>query len=135
MTNRGKIPDLWGKYYEEGVEQKILHQEDPSQTLGLYSNYESDVTGEYTFSTGKIVTDINNMPQNMMMMKVPAAKYAVFTTEIGPITEIVPKAWYQIWNWFERKDLERTYSGDFECYDRRSKDPNKTQVDIYIAIK
>lgn len=135
ITNKGKIPIIWDRFYKEGADQKIEHQENPTETLALYSDYTSDFTGEYTFSIGKIVTHFENVPENMKHFNVPAAKYAVFTTEIGSVTDEVPKAWSQIWKWFEKSDLERTYSGDFECYNERSADPNKAQVDIYIAIK
>ncbi|CAM4069664.1 effector binding domain-containing protein [Lederbergia lenta] len=135
ITNKGKIPLMWERFYKDGISEQILNLGASSETLALYSDYTSDVSGEYTFSIGKIVTSSVNVPENMMMFNVPTAKYAVFTTEIGPVTEIVPKAWSQIWNWFEKGEVKRTYSGDFECYDAKSANPHEAQVDIYIAIK
>ncbi|WP_268234762.1 GyrI-like domain-containing protein [Fictibacillus barbaricus] len=57
----------------------------------------------------------------------------VFTTRKGPIPEVVIEAWQEIWDWSE--DRERAYKTDFEVYGENAKDPQNSQVDIYISVK
>ena len=35
----------------------------------------------------------------------------------------------------DEKKLQRTYKTDFEIYDRRSRDPQNAQLDLYIGMK
>lgn len=37
--------------------------------------------------------------------------------------------------WFEQQEVKPTYTGDFELYDARCENPQRAQVDIYIAIQ
>ncbi|WP_053782447.1 GyrI-like domain-containing protein [Paenibacillus xylanivorans] len=65
---------------------------------------------------------------------VPAARYAVFVTERGPIIEMVQRTWLDIWQWSQQPGNERTFTGDFEYYDQNI-NPNDGQAEIYIAIR
>lgn len=130
ITSEGKIPGLWSKYIEQNIAQKIPQLVQPQQTIGLYSDYESDVNGEYAITIGKEVEKIDLVPEGMAAKKIPTSTYAVFTTPKGPVTEVVPKTWLAIWEFFRTADQERTYTGDYELYDER-----RDQVEIYIAIK
>lgn len=67
-------------------------------TLALYSNYESDETGVYTYTIGMPVSSLDTIPENMKSLTIPAQTYAVFTTRKGPVSEIVYEAWQDIWN-------------------------------------
>jgi predicted transcriptional regulator YdeE len=53
----------------------------------------------------------------------------------GSVSEVVPKAWFFVWEWFKTSNMKRAFSGDFELYDSRSVNPNDAEIDIYIAIK
>ena len=50
--------------------------------------------------------------------------------------EVVIQAWQKIWS-ISHDNLEgdRAYQADFEVYDERAIDPEKTSLDIYIGIK
>ncbi len=134
-TAQAKIPHLWSAFYEQNITQHISNQVNRAVTYGLYSDYESDVNGHYTLTLGMEVSATDEIPEGMEAKSIPAAKYLVFTSEKGPITEVVIKAWQDIWAWFANSQEERTYTGDFEKYDERCANPNEAQVDIYIAIK
>jgi hypothetical protein len=45
-----KIPSLWQRFYGENAANKIGDQVSPHQILGVYSDYQSDYTGEYSLS-------------------------------------------------------------------------------------
>ncbi|MCQ6562011.1 GyrI-like domain-containing protein [Paenibacillus mendelii] len=134
----GLIPELWGAFYEKGVTAALSSSADPSVVYGLYAEYESDASGEYTVLLGhRLLENAESAELKEMGLKVielPAARYAVFTTERGPITQVVPEAWGRIWAYFAEGNGTRTFTGDFERYDERVTDPADAVVEIYIAI-
>lgn len=135
MGPNGAIPKLWQQYVEQQIGEKIPNQAEQPVLLGLYTNYESDVSGEYDMVIGMTVHTLDTIPDGMVGKVIPAAKYAVFTSPKGPFMEVVPVTWQAIWQWMQTTNEVRTYTGDFEYYDERSSNPNDAQVDIYIAIK
>ncbi|MGE7843215.1 effector binding domain-containing protein [Lysinibacillus sp. NPDC093712] len=134
ITPTAKIPQLWTSYFQQNVAGQLLNQVNEGVMYGLYSDYETDVNGDYSITLGVEVSTDKEVPNGMSVKTIPASKYLVFTSEKGSMPEIVIKAWQEIWAWFANSDVERTYTGDFEIYDERCQ-PNESQVDIYIAIK
>ncbi|BAU28738.1 putative transcriptional regulator YdeE [Aneurinibacillus soli] len=133
-TGEGKIPRLWERYFVEQIPNKIPAQINPDVTFGLYTDYENGALGLYSIVIGIESNDLEKLPDGMVVKVIPAATYMVFTTEKGPISEVVPQAWAYIWKWFESSNVKRAFSGDFEWYDARSCNPNWAEVDIYIAV-
>lgn len=134
MTINAQIPALWGTFFEQEVSEKIFAVSDSPITYGLYSDYVSDVNGAYSMTIGREVHS-DEAHQEFIVKEIPAAKYAVFTSEKGPIPQVVIETWQNIWTWFAHSNVERTYTGDFEVYDEKSTNPNEAQIEIYIAIK
>ena len=135
MTAGAKIAGLWERFYGQKVFNEIPNPINTFVTYGLYSDYIDGVNGEYSITAGLEVSDHSEIQEDYVVKTIPAATYLVFTSEEGPISEIVIKLWQDIWNWFEQEEVERTYTGDFEVYDERCQNPQNAQVDIYIAIK
>ncbi|OZI12060.1 transcriptional regulator [Bacillaceae bacterium SAS-127] len=135
MTSEGKIPSLWSAFYEQKVPEQTANLVKPTATYGLYSDYETGVNGEYSLTIGMEVSSNGAIPEGLSVKTIPAAKYMVFTSEKGPMVEVVIKAWQHIWAWFANSEVERTYTGDFEVYDERCANPEEAQVDIYIAVR
>ncbi|MFD3445970.1 GyrI-like domain-containing protein [Microbacteriaceae bacterium 4G12] len=133
--NGGKIPELWQRYFQEQIAEKTPNKIKNGNMLGLYTDYENGVSGLYTMLIGSEVSTFDEIPEGMAAQTIPAAKYIVFTTKKGLISEVVVQAWAYIWEWFQHSNYERTFTGDFEWYDERSIDPNQAEVDIYIAVK
>jgi len=134
MTANAQISKLWDSYFQQQINEIMPVSLDPAVTYGLYSDYASDVNGEYSITIG-METNSELVKRDLVVKAIPAAKYLVFTSEKGPISQIVIKAWQNVWKWFENSEVERAYTGDFEVYDERCADPNEAQVEIYIAIK
>jgi len=134
ITAQAKIPQLWSDFYQQNVVGQIANAVN-HVTYGLYSDYETDVNGEYSITLGVEVLAADEIPEGMFVKTMPAAKYLVFTSDKGPFEEVVVKAWQDVWAWFASSGVERTYTGDFEMYDERCANPQEAQVDIYIAIK
>jgi predicted transcriptional regulator YdeE len=132
MNGEGCIPALWANFYQEQILDLIPNKKN-STILALYTQYESDETGPYTFAIGTEVTEKQTSTNKLAEFEVPEANYIVFTTRKGPVQEVVVEAWQEIWEW--SKTNERAFQTDFELYDERAIDPTCGQVDIYISIK
>lgn len=135
VGGNGKIPALWGEYFQKQIGASIPNRLADSPTIGLYTDYEDGVTGTYAVLIGMKVETIDEIPNGLVGKAIPAGKYAVFTTEKGNFARVVPEAWAFIWDWFSRNDLKRTFTGDYELYDSRANNPEEAVVDIYIAVE
>lgn len=133
MSDQAKIPVLWDTFYKQQIAERIPNKAKNSPVIALYSDYESDESGTYTFTIGHIVESTANIPAGMASFHVPQAKYAVFTTRQGPVSQVVPEMWQHIWKW--SKEHNRAFTYDFEWYDERTAHLNNAQVDIYIAVE
>jgi predicted transcriptional regulator YdeE len=72
----------------------------------------------------------------MIAKRVPAGRYAIFTSRTGPVEKIVPEVWKEIWS-VSRSTLggDRAYMADYEVYDSRASDPKNAQVEVHVGIK
>lgn len=132
MNGEGMIPAQWANFYQEQILEQIPNKKN-SAILALYTQYESDETGTYTFALGTEITEYQTIPNGLEEFEIPESNYIVFTTRKGPVQEVVFEAWQEIWEWSKKN--ERAFQTDFELYDERAIDPMNSQVDIYISIK
>ena len=135
MSGRGAIGKMWQRLMSEKLLEKIPNRAD-SSILALYTNYESDANGAYTFVLGAKVTSFKTIPSGMIAVKVPAGKYSVLTTDRGPTAKVVLEAWARIWS-LSKSQLggQRAYKTDFELYGPEAADPQNAQIQIYVGIK
>lgn len=131
----GKISGLWERFFQYGVLQQPGLK--PEFIYGLYTEYESDVNGEYTVLLGCETNggDTSNSLDNMKTVNIPASDYLVFTSKQGAFESVVPELWQQIWSYFHDSPETRTYTGDFELYDVAEFDPSNAVVKVYMAVK
>lgn len=133
-TAKGIIPKQWQKFFSEGMPGQIQNKTGPI-LYAAYTDYASDHNGEYTYLVGAPVKEGSAAPSGMVVNRVPAGQYAVFTTEIGPFARVVPAAWQRIFKLEDEGKLKRAYKADFEVYDQRAQNPENAQIDIYIGLK
>lgn len=135
MTGDGVIGKQWGKLMQEGFITKIPNKADQN-IVAVYTDYASDKDGAYTFLLGARVTSEGDVPEGMVAKKIPAGKFAVFTTDAGPGPKVVPETWMRI-NSLPSTAVggDRTYRADYEIYDERARDPQNLQADVYVGIK
>ena len=135
MTEQGVIPKQWERFMKEGLVSKIPDKAD-SSIIAVYTDYESDKDGEYTCLLGAKVTSADKVPPGMVAKKVPPGRYAVSTSEKGPVGKVVAETWKRIWTLPKSEPGgNRAYLADFEIYDQRAADPQNSQVDVYVGIK
>jgi len=136
MAGQGVIPQTWGRFFQDALLDKIPNKVD-STIYSVYSGYASDRNGEYDFMIGAKVNAVTTAPAGMVARKVPAGRYAVVPSASGPVEQVVPGVWRQVWEMEDKHTLggARAYQTDFEVYDQRSQDPKNSQVDLYIGLK
>lgn len=131
-----KIGELAGRFWSQGIASQIPDRKNPGITLSVYTEYDSNEHGDYTYFIGEEVNSFENLSSDLKTMIIPAAKYQKFTTSAGKMPDVVINAWQKIWS-MSSNDFggERAYIADFEVYDQRASDPTNAILDIYIGIK
>jgi predicted transcriptional regulator YdeE len=135
-AGNGLIAKQWERFYKEGILDKIPNKADPS-TYVVYSDYASDRNGEYSYIIGAKVSDVSAVPAGLVARTVSAGKYAVISSERGPVPKIIVEAWQQIWGLEDQGQLggKRAYKTDFEVYGQRARNPQDSQIEIYVGVK
>jgi predicted transcriptional regulator YdeE len=135
MSADGVIPKQWARFMQENLAARIPNKAD-SSILAVYSDYASDGDGQYSFMIGARVTSAKDVPAGMVVKKVPTGRYAIFTSEKGPVGKIVFGLWQKIWT-IPKADPggDRAYRADYEVYDERAVNPEDAQVDVHVGIK
>jgi predicted transcriptional regulator YdeE len=135
MSGEGVIADQWERVMAGGIIEQIPIRAD-ANIIALYTDYESDANGEYTFLIGAKVASLDSIPEGMIAKQVPAAHYAVFTSEKGPVWKVVPEVWQKIWSTpAPEMGGERAFLADFEIYDDRAADPQNVVVEVWVGIR
>jgi predicted transcriptional regulator YdeE len=122
------IGKLWQRFYENGVYQSIPDKKN-YKSIGLYTNYESDVNGAYDVMVCCEISKSTSLPTGIDTRKIPAGSYAKFVV-CGNMQKAVADFWGKLWT----MDLDRKYSSDFEEYQSDS-DLDNAEIHIYIALK
>ncbi|QIK69778.1 hypothetical protein G7062_05465 [Erysipelothrix sp. HDW6C] len=118
-TNNFTDPEMVSKI--TGLWQSLQTLEPPLEgnVYGVYSDYESDYKGDYSFAIA------TTEPRSQMSIPIFAGmNYTKFAVETD-----VAATWAFIWDLEESGELHRAYTVDFESYQ-----PDGSVV-IYIAIQ
>jgi predicted transcriptional regulator YdeE len=126
------IGKSWKRLFSEGILNRIPNRVD-SRIVAVYTDYESDKDGPYTYLLGAKVSSIDKLPAGMSAKKVMTGEYGMFTAESGPPAQLVVALWKQIWS-LESGALRRAYKTDFEVYEEHN-DPQNGRVDVYVGVK
>lgn len=131
-----KIAATVQKYFHNGLAEKINARQNPGTTFCVYTNYESDVNGDYTYFIGEEVSSFDGIDKEFETLTIPVQNYAKFTSHPGPMPTVCIDMWQNIWK-MSASGLggQRAYIADFEIYDERSSDHSNVTLDIYIGIK
>jgi predicted transcriptional regulator YdeE len=135
MSGNGKIGDVWQTFLEPSLVARIPNKigVDP---IAIYTEYESDHTGYYTYLLGVPVSSTESLPANLTVKHVPPGRYAVFTSGRGNIVQVVQEVWQRIWSMSpEELGGKRAFQTDFEVYDQRTADPENAQIDVYVGLR
>jgi predicted transcriptional regulator YdeE len=118
----GKISQLWEDYFAKDIYKTTFNKANNDSMYGVYSDYESDVTGNYEITVGVEVTKSKNA------IVIEDKKYLVFSKK-GELPSVVVELWEEIWDYFEKNsEYERAFTVDFEKYTKED------EIEIYVAI-
>jgi predicted transcriptional regulator YdeE len=135
MTGDGVIGKQWGRFMQDNLLAQIPNKAD-SSIIAVITDYASDKDGEYTNVIGARVTSTAVVPPGMVAKKVPAGRYAIFTSDKGPVAKVVVGTWQRIWVVPKSEPGgDRAYKADYEVYDERAANPENVQVDVHIGIR
>jgi predicted transcriptional regulator YdeE len=135
MTPDGVIGKQWARFMKESLAAQIPNKSD-SAILAVYTDYASDKDGEYAFILGARATSATQVPKGMMARQVRPGRYAIFTSEKGPVAKIVSETWQHIWSIPKSSPGgNRAYKTDYEVYDERAANPENAQVEVHVGVK
>jgi predicted transcriptional regulator YdeE len=124
-----KISPTWARFFASGIttNQALINSANPA-AYGVYSDYESDVNGLYTFTAGVSIDPTQTLPPDLTLTKITGGNYLVFTAK-GLMPLVLVQTWTYIWSYFSaHPELKRLYQADFEFY------PQPGEVEIFIGI-
>ena len=132
----GKIFPIVKQYFHQNLAANIPHRVDPGTTLCIYTDYDSNHQGDYTYFIGEEVDSFEGVPDDLETLVIPAQKYIKITSGPGSMPDVVRKPWQQIWQ-MSPTELGgiRSYITDFEVYDERSRDHQNIVLDIYVGVQ
>lgn len=122
------IGNLWKRFYQDGIYSSIKEKKN-NKTIGIYTDYETDETGDYNFLAACETNKADNIPDKTVTRTIPAGTYAKFIIK-GPMQQAVAKFWEELW---QMNELNRTYLCDFEEY--QNSDMEHAEIHIYIGIE
>jgi predicted transcriptional regulator YdeE len=99
-----------------------------SPLVAVYSEYESDKDGEYTYLLGRKIGEDETEPREGMFRTVEAGSYLhlPFAGSVSP--EAVVGLWREVWAMEQEGKIRRAYKTDFELY-------GGAGFDLYVGIK
>ena len=114
----------------DALKAQIKNAVNPGRVFAVYTEYESDFNGEYSYFFGEEVSSFDEIPSGLAKLVIPEQQYMKFTCGPGNRTQIVSEMWQKIW----KEQDGRSYIADFEIYDDRAQDPENAIVDIYVGV-
>lgn len=126
FSDHGKIPALWNDFYAQGLH--TLAEDQGLTTYGLYSNYTSDETGDYTVTAGVGPIADGNEKDGLKKATLQPGTYLKFSFK-GPLPETVIQGWQAVWAFFKESGApKRSFKTDYEVY-------GPDGVDIFIGVE
>lgn len=131
QNNKSKqdIAALWGRFFAERIAEKITGKTS-TDIYTVYTDYESDYTGNYTTLLGFKVASLNDIPPGLTGRSFGPANMVYYEVK-GKLPEAVVETWKDIWK--TNDGLERSYTFDLEVYGPDSQKGDQSKMEIYIA--
>jgi len=135
LSGKGKIGSVWESFLQPGMAARIPNKIGVD-LIAVYSDYETDHTGHYTYLLGLPVSSIQNVPAKLVAKYIPGGRYSVVTSDRGPVKRVVPETWKRICS-MSVGELGgiRSFRTDYEIYDQRTADPEKAQIEVYVGLR
>ena len=131
-TNRNELNPTSariGSLYQRFDAEVPVDYKSGARVYGVYYDYESDASGEYSVLAGSDQID-ESVESRLEQVTIARGSYVVFNAK-GEVPKAIIDTWIKIWDYFKDKDApyQRAYTTDFEFY------ISQNEIDIYIAVK
>lgn len=133
MKYRGKnehneITQLWGQFVPR-IREIRNRNPDPA-TYGVMYDYDEE-TGEFDYVAALHVNSASDLPEAMVSVEIPAARYAVFACTLPTLSP----TYRQIHPWLAQSEYEHAGTPEYEYYgeDFDPEDPN-SPMSVYIPV-
>lgn len=125
-----EIPKLWDRFVPRIDE--IAHVAEPQTSYGVMDHFD-EATSQFDYLAGCSVTAVDTLPAGMQQWDVPANTYAVFTTTLSTLGQVMG----HIYNmWLPTSGYRHAAGPYFERYDEHFSSENPTATfDIYIPVE
>lgn len=128
FSESGKIAALWTQFYTSRpvlwTQPHTSRATRPQTVYGVYSDYESGASGDFTVTVGIKAEDTGGAG-----VSIEPGTYLAFPAE-GEMPAAIIEAWKAVWERFSKhQPYERSYKTDFEQYD------GPTSAVLYIGVK
>lgn len=134
-SGEGRIQSTLTKFFNERLFEKIPKRVDPGLTYCVYTQYEFDENGEYTYFVGERAEPIASDDGSLETLIIPAQKYIKFDIGPGIMPNVCIQAWEKIWKMSpEELGGIRKYAADFEVYGP-DMNPLEATFPIYIGVE
>ena len=121
------IGEAWEKFFEDGI-YKSISDKINENSIGLYTNYENEINGDYDVMVCTEILEESHISDNVELRRIEEGKYAKFVIK-GDVKKAVGEFWTTLW----KTNLDRKYSFDFEEYIGGS-EMEDAEINIYISI-
>ncbi len=129
-----EIPDFWKKANKEDVYNRVPNKSEPEVCYGACADCNEDESFRYII--GNEVSNTTEIPEGMVVLKIPETKYARFTAKGKFPDSIQNTIKYIFGTWVPSTSNELGSTPDFEQYDaRKINDTNEDECQIYIPLK
>ena len=130
--SQADIAKLWEVFFRNAYLQQSLPNKVSGDIYCIYSDYESDYTGEYTAILGYKVSTTDGIPTNLSLAikEIPESRYYKYISE-GELPYAVGKTWAHIW----QSNIDRRYLADFDVYGEEARDPKNAKITTYLSVK
>ena len=119
ISGEGQIAQLWAK-------MKI---QIGSEFVALYTDYESDKDGAYTYVLGTVTENNAAVPEGMIRRSAAAGEYAV----LKAYGKLAPDAVVRIWSLESSGAIARTYVADYDIY--RFGEAGESTIEVYVGVQ
>lgn len=126
------IEALWGKFWGEEI-QKQIPNKISDEIYAVYTDYETDFTGQYTTIIGLPASSLENIPKGFVGITIETGIYQKFVSK-GKMPEAVFNNWLEIWA-NKELNLKRAYKADFTIHGQKYYDGEKAEVETFISVK
>jgi predicted transcriptional regulator YdeE len=122
-----EIPALWKRFMTQGIFDRIPNKIS-SDVYAIYTNFEHegvDNTGVYSCVIGAAVSNLDDMPSDLIAVSLPASTYQVIPVPDNR-ADLVGETWQKIW---QEDASQRTFLADFERYQTNG------TISIWLGIR